>query len=281
MADTLEVGISTCPNDTFAFCGLLNGAITVPGVELSFELMDVQALNEAMRAGRFDLVKASFAAALPCAADYYVMPTGAALGHGVGPVLLSRARGDGQELPPLSAARILVPGAGTTAAFLLRLFHPEATPADSVVFSEILPALQNAETDYGVCIHEGRFTYKALGLSLIEDLGESWRQRTGLPLPLGGIFGRNSIDVELLRAFGRALKESIDYARSHPVEAETMMSAQAQELDPPALWKHVELYVNENTRDLGRSGRHALQVFATEAQSDALLTAPGPFQFLD
>ena len=277
MSEVLTVGISTCPNDTFAFSGLLNRRVEVPGFELKFELLDVQTLNEAMASQRFDFVKASFAAALRWVDDYLVLPVGAALGHGVGPVLLGQGADKGKA-PALERSKILVPGAGTTAAFLMRRLHPEAAEASSVVFSEIMPALQRGEVDYGVCIHEGRFTYQENGLRLVEDLGESWRRHTNQKLPLGGIFGRRSLAVGTHAAVTDGIQRSIDHAREHHDEAETQMARYAQELDSPALWKHVELYVNDDTRELSVDGRRALKVFAKEAEGDPVLDGRGSFE---
>ncbi|MGQ0552527.1 MAG: MqnA/MqnD/SBP family protein [Planctomycetota bacterium] len=268
----LRVGLSTCPNDTFLFHGLLSGRVTVPGLELELRLADVQELNEALAAGALDVGKASFAAALSLAGRYGVLRVGSALGFGVGPVLLAR--------PGLVGAprTLLCPGADTTATRLLRSLHPEfflpgarvagagvpvpVVEVRQVRFDEILPALARGEADAGVAIHEGRFTYQRLGLRLLEDLGASWERLTGGPLPLGGLLARHDLGPSVHAALCAALSRSLAEARAHPDEALLTMRRHAQELDEAVLWEHVRLYVNEHTEELGAVGRRALDEFA-------------------
>jgi 1,4-dihydroxy-6-naphthoate synthase len=267
----LRVGLSTCPNDTFAFHGLLTGAVRVPGVELDFVLADVEELNRMLLAGALDLGKASFHAALHLAADHVVLAAGSAVGRGVGPVLLARDA-EAARRPP---RRVLCPGAWTTATLLYRLFHPDEGTLEQVVFSEIMPELEAGRADRGVCIHEGRFTYAARGLHLVEDLGERWERETGAPLPLGGILGRRSLGEPLLVDVSTALARSIDHARAHPDEALVTMRAHAQEPSDDVLWAHVELYVSEDTRALSPEGRGALAELGRRAAALGLGAAPG------
>jgi len=251
----LRVGLSTCPNDTYAFCGLLAGEVRAEGLELAFELADVQALNEGLAAGRFDVVKVSFAAALAHAADWVVLPVGAALGFGVGPVVVGASRA--RRAPP----RVLCPGADTTATLLWRRYGDPAARVEQVVFSAILPAVAAGEADLGVCIHEGRFTYGRYGLELVDDLGARWERDTGGPLPLGGLVARASLAPAARAAFTRALRASLAFADAHPARALEVMREHAREADDDALWKHVELYVNDETRALSAGGRRALEAF--------------------
>lgn len=260
MSERLRVGLSTCPNDTYAFCGLLEGAVRAEGLELDLELADVQALNEGLAAGRFDVVKASFAAALAHARDWVVLPVGAALGFGVGPVVVARA---GARRTP---ARVLCPGADTTATLLWRLYGDPDAHVEQVVFSAILPAVARGDADLGVCIHEGRFTYRQHGLELALDLGRCWEEETGAPLPLGGILARRSLAPEVRAAFTRALAASLAFADAHPGRALAVMRRHAREHDDDALWKHVELYVNAETRGLSARGRQALEVLGRRAR---------------
>jgi len=257
----LRVGLSTCPNDTYAFAGLLSGAVKPEGLELEFELADVQALNEGLAAGRFDVVKASFAAALAHAREWVVLPVGAALGFGVGPLVV----GTGRPLPP--APRVLCPGRDTTATLLWQLYGDPAARVEQVVFSAILPAVARGEADLGVCIHEGRFTYAAHGLRAVLDLGERWERDTGAPLPLGGILAHARLDRDVRAAFARALAASIAHADAHPGLALECMRRHALELDDAALWKHVELYVNAETRALSHAGRRALATLCERARA--------------
>jgi 1,4-dihydroxy-6-naphthoate synthase len=257
----LRVGLSTCPNDTYAFAGLLSGAVQPEGLELDFELADVQALNEGLAAGRFDVVKASFAAALEHAREWVVLPVGAALGFGVGPLVV----GAGRPLP--ERPRVLCPGRDTTATLLWQLYGDPAAQVEQVVFSAILPAVARGAADLGVCIHEGRFTYAAHGLQLVLDLGERWERDTGAPLPLGGILARAALDTDVRAAFARALAASIAHADTHPELALEVMRRHAREQDDAALWKHVELYVNSETRSLSQVGRRALAALCERARA--------------
>lgn len=257
----LRVGLSTCPNDTYAFAGLLTGAVRAQGLELDFELADVQALNEGLAAGRFDVVKASFAAALAHARDWVVLPVGAALGFGVGPLVV----GAGRPLPPRPL--VLCPGRDTTATLLWRLYGDRRARVEQVVFSAVLPAVARGAADLGVCIHEGRFTYAAHGLALVQDLGACWERDTGAALPLGGILARAALPPDVRAAFARALASSIAHADRHPQIALATMRRHAREADDAALWQHVELYVNAETRALSPAGRRALVALCERARA--------------
>ena len=262
----LRVGISPCPNDTFAFHALIERKIQTPGLALEFELDDIEALNRRFAGGEFDASKLSFAAALALGPEVRVLAAGAALGFGVGPVLLARP---GQRLElgrvPLRA-RVLAPGEHTTATLLYSLFHHGEGQVEQQRFSAILPALERGDADFGVCIHEGRFTYREHGLELVEDLGRTWEERTHSPLPLGGIVARTELGDACLSALEDAIRRSIEYAQAHRAEALVTMRAHAQEQADEVLWQHVALYVNEWTRDLGQSGRRAITELGERAR---------------
>lgn len=258
--ERLRVGISTCPNDTFAFHGLLSGSVSSAEPPLALELHDVQTLNEMFRRGELDAAKVSFAALLDLAPEVWVLPVGAALGWGVGPVVLSSARRDAPDV-------VLAPGEFTTATLLWRMFHPASAAPRQVVFSAIMPALERGEARLGVCIHEGRFTYASHGLALSEDLGQRWESSTGLPLPLGGIAVRRELGAPLAAALARQIRRSLDLALEHPQEALVSMRAYAQEHSDDVLRKHVELYVSAETRELSEVGREALRVLCARAQA--------------
>jgi 5,8-dihydroxy-2-naphthoate synthase len=267
----LRIGISTCPNDTFAFHGLLTRAIETPGLELEFELADVQTLNEGLRGGRFDVAKVSFAAALALAGSHLVLPVGAALGFGVGPIVLAA-----QPTPPPRRPRVLCPGEDTTATLLWRLFHPEPADLRQVVFSEIMPALERGEAELGVCIHEGRFTWRARGLHLVEDLGERWERSSGGPLPLGGLLARRALGPGVLASLAAAVRDSIRLAQRERTAALQTMRRHASEHSDEVLWQHVELYVNAETLGLSSAGRAALALLAERARAAGLTPAMGP-----
>ncbi len=267
----LALGISTCPNDTFAFHALLTGEVEIPGVELEITLADVQELNEALLRGEYDACKASFFAALNLGQELCVLRAGAALGFGNGPLLLAR-----EARESLASAHVLGPGQWTTANLLYSLFHPEGPAPEHVVFSEIMPALEAGTADVGICIHEGRFTYEQRGLVCLEDLGATWERRSAAPLPLGGIFARKSLGPQLIAALEQAIGDSIDYARAHPERALRSMRRHAQEATEQVLTQHVELYVNDSTRALGDAGEAALEALAREAREAGLLAGETP-----
>jgi len=267
----LRIGISPCPNDTFTFHALVTGAVRARGLELEFDFADVQELNARLAAGQYDAAKASFSAALHMARELVVLRSGSALGFGVGPLLLARP-----GAPPLDAAHVLCPGARTTAHLLYQIFHRGQGRVEQTVFSRILPALEQGEADYGVCIHEGRFTYARHGLVSVEDLGQTWERSVGCPLPLGGIVARRSLGEGALHALDDAIGESLDHARAHPDDTLAFMREHAQELDERSIWQHVELYVNAWTRDLGPDGSAALAQLARSARAAGLLSDQCP-----
>ena len=276
MSPALRVGISTCPNDTFAFAGLLLGEVDPADLQLSFELADVQVLNRALARGAYDLCKASFHAALARSAEVVALPVGAALGFGVGPVLLARRPGrmPGELRQDGGPMRVLGPGPDTTAALLYELYHRGEGVLEHAVFSDIIPAVQSGAADLGLCIHEARFTFADRGLHLVEDLGARWEADCGLPLPLGGLFARASLEAGTLDALSRAVQNSLAWGGENRGRALEVMRAHAAEQDDRVLWAHVELYVNELTRSLGEQGRAAIRALAERAAERGLLDGP-------
>ena len=259
---TIRLGISTCPNDTFAFHGLMEQRVDWRGLNFEIELLDIQELNNHLFNEHFDVAKASFHAAILLANQYIVLPSGSALGFGVGPLLLSSAR---DAFPSQHDQLTLCPGAQTTATLLYDMFYPDVTRVKHVVFSEIMPRLEQSQADFGVCIHEGRFTWEASGLFLVEDLGARWETETQCPLPLGGIIGKRSLGDDVLSQVQNVIRDSLHYGISNPEEPLATMRAHAQEFDDTVLMKHVALYVNEWTVDLGSVGRKALDELSRRA----------------
>jgi len=283
----IRIGISTCPNDTFSFFPLLTRRLETNGIDFEFCLLDVQELNERLHAGELDVGKASFHAALKLSDRYGVFAAGAALGFGNGPLLLARpGMGEPDPIqnggikslagihvpPPRKESRVLCPGRDTTAYLLYRLFHGDMGRVQQVVFSEIAPALLAGDADYGVCIHEGRFTYQQQGLGLVEDLGQRWERERGAPLPLGGILGRLDLGSEVLGRISRLIQASVRDALAHRGLALPMMQRHAQEYDEAVLWSHVDLYVNRWTEDLGDVGLAALNELRRRAATVGLVS---------
>ena len=260
----IRLGISTCPNDTFAFHALLHRLVDWRGLEYEVELLDIQQLNRDLFAGRFDVSKASFYAALKLAQTMLVLPSGSALGFGVGPLLLA-ARSDERPLEYNDNQITLCPGSDTTATLLYQLFFPQCGIVEQVVFSEIMPRLRQGTADFGVCIHEGRFTWQQQGLILVDDLGSLWENATGCPLPLGGILARRTMGDDVIAKIQATVRDSLDYAMAHRWETEPTMRHYAQELDVQVLWQHVDLYVNDWTLNLGERGQSALRQLSSLA----------------
>ncbi len=262
MSRPIRLGISTCPNDTFAFHGLLNRAVDWRGLDFAVELLDIEQLNERMLRGDFDVCKVSFAAALDMAARVVVLPSGSALGFGVGPLLLAARPG----ARPTDATQLtLCPGSRTTAALLFDLFHAGTTRVEQAVFSAIMPRLVAGTADFGVCIHEGRFTWQAHGLHLVEDLGSRWETDTAAPLPLGGIVADRRLPGGVIAAVQGVIHDSLAFSLADRAAALPTMRAHAQEFADDVLMRHVDLYVNEWTLDLGPTGRHALATLSARA----------------
>lgn len=268
----LRVGLSTCPNDTFAFHGLLSGTSDRAGLDLEFVLLDIEELNLQLASGALAVGKASFAQAFHLAHLFGVLPVGAAIGLGVGPLVVARTPGP----PPAADAKVLTPGGGTTANALLRLLLPEVTHVRHVHFAQIMPALLRGEADAGVVIHEGRFTYRERGLHCRADLGARYEEQWRAPLPLGGLLARRDLGADVHARLTRALRASLAAAHADRDAAFATMQRHAQELAPAAIWQHVDLYVNELTHTLGARGADALHRFATALRSAGVVAATSP-----
>ena len=273
MMQTLRLGISTCPNDTFAFHALMHRLVDWQGLDFTIELLDIQQLNSRLFQGEFDVCKSSFHAALYLADRMVILPSGSALGFGVGPLLLAARAG---TMPQTPQQRTLCPGEHTTATLLFRLFYPETSSVEQVIFSEIMPRLKDADADFGVCIHEGRFTWQQQGLYLVEDLGSRWEIETGFPLPLGGILGSRSLSIDTLARVQSVIRDSLKYALAHREETLPTMRQYAQEFNDEVLFQHVDLYVNDWTVELGELGQAALDALSMRATAIGLLPSNQP-----
>lgn len=253
----LQVGISPCPNDVFIFAGWLLGKTPAPAASFAFE--DVQTLNAQAREGRYDLVKVSYAN-VPACTGYELLACGGALGRGCGPLLLT----GGAPWDP--AREVMVPGAQTTANFLLDFWNEAEGGAPLrkrfVPFDALYRELKQDPQAQGVVIHEMRFTYAADGLCLIRDLGAAWEERTGSPIPLGALLCRAGGREPSRRAeFEAAVRASLDWAYAHEAEALALCARHAQDMTEAVMRAHIGLYVNAFSRDLGEEGRAAVEFF--------------------
>jgi 1,4-dihydroxy-6-naphthoate synthase len=235
---------------------LAHGRIDLRELSYRITLADVEELNQKAAAGVLDITKLSYAAIGHLLTTYALLPCGGALGRGCGPLLISRP---GIDLGRLGKVPVAVPGAWTTACLLLNLFSPEPVSTVPMRFDRIMPDVQSGRFDFGVIIHEGRFTYPAHGLTCLVDLGQWWEARTGLPIPLGGIAVRRDLPADVTRKVSDSLRESIRYAHLHPREADGYVRAHAQEMAPDVMARHIDLYVNAFTLDVGEEGRLAVE----------------------
>ena len=268
MNRNLKLGYSTCPNDTFIFYALAHNLINCAELAFEIELADVETLNQRARRGVFDISKLSFAT-IGCLLDRYgLLRSGAALGRGCGPVVVARP---GFDLKKLKTKKIAVPGMWTTACMLLGLYLSEKPDAVPMPFDRIMPAVQNGDFDFGVIIHEGRFTYKEYGLISLVDLGEWWEQKTSLPVPLGGIAIRRDIATKTALKVERAIRESVIYAFNNRIKADNYIKRHAREMTLAAIHQHIDLYVNEFTLDAGDEGEEAINKLFAMARDRAVL----------
>lgn len=252
----LDTRFSTCPNDTFIFDALVNGRLDTGDLRFKTTLTDIDLLNQAAATGLPDVIKISYHAFAMLTHHYIMLDAGSALGFGVGPLLVAAhpiAIGD------LANLKVAIPGEMTTAAMLLRLALPEVKNKVVMRFSQIEEAVINGDVDAGVIIHEGRFTYAAKGLTKLADLGELWELLTGLPIPLGGIAVKRSLGHTTIQRLNKLLRDSITLAHENPDAAMPFVSTYAREMDPEVIRKHISLYVNAATLDVGLQGRLAVR----------------------
>ena len=199
-----------------------------------------------------------------------LLGAGSALGRGCGPLVISKRPIRVEELAA-GRLRVAVPGLYTTANFLFSLAFPNARDKSWLIFSDIESAVLRGDYDAGVIIHENRFTYEDKGLVKVADLGEFWEQETGALIPLGGIVIRRSLSDEVKHALNRVVRRSIEYAFAHPDVSLPYVRAHAQEMSEAVMYRHIELYVNEYSLDLGAEGRAAVRTFFDLACDRALI----------
>ncbi len=250
-----SLAISPCPNDTFIFDALINKKIDTEGLSFEVFMEDVETLNKWAMEGRHDVTKLSFPAFFSSVEKYILLNSGSALGNGVGPLVISASENANAPGP---ANRVALPGENTTANLLFSFAYPEATNRKYINFSEIENSVLNGETDYGVIIHENRFTYKEKGLHKVIDLGNYWEEKTNLPIPLGGIAIRRSLELETAIKVDRLIRNSLEYSFANYPLISDFIRSHAQEMNEDVMRKHIDLYVNDFSLDLGEGGRQAI-----------------------
>jgi 1,4-dihydroxy-6-naphthoate synthase len=290
----LSLGFSPCPNDTFIFDAMIHQKIDTEGLSFDVVFDDVETLNQKAFRAELDITKLSYHAYAYLTEQYVLLHAGSALGFGVGPLLIcnnedyisadlladlqpptSHFQPQTSDLrpltsflgPPTSDLRIGIPGKYTTANFLLSLALPEAKNKIEMKFFEIESALLNHQIDLGVIIHENRFTYQEKGLKKIIDLGEFWENLTQGPIPLGGIMVKRELPENVKQKINRIIKRSVQYAFDHPESGMDFICSLSQEMSKEVINKHIELYVNKFSIDLGEVGRKAVQTFFEQAHN--------------
>ncbi len=255
---TLTIGFSPCPNDTFIFDALINKKIDTEGLLFEPVLADVETLNQWALEGKLDITKLSFPAFFRSLQHYTLLNAGSALGKGVGPLLITDSS---QEITneEINQASVALPGIHTTANLLFSFAYPEATDKKFMLFSAIEEALLNKETDLGVIIHENRFTYQQKGLYKVKDLGEFWEERMELPIPLGGIAISQSVKRSVAIKVNELIRKSLEYAfKNYPIITD-YVKQHSQEMSEDVMRKHIDLYVNNYSLDLGDEGKLAIE----------------------
>jgi 1,4-dihydroxy-6-naphthoate synthase len=276
----LTLGFSPCPNDCFIFDAIVNNRIDLEGLEFDVKLADVETLNKEAFAGEIEITKLSYHAYAYCTENYVLLDAGSALGRNCGPLLISKRTISKEELAE-GELEIAIPGKYTTANFLLGLAYPNAENKTEMLFSEIENAVLNGEFDAGLIIHENRFTYEDKGLKKIIDLGEFWEKTTKSPIPLGGIVIKRSLSDEIKTKVNRVLRKSVEYAFENRAASLPYVRAHAQEMSEDVMYKHIDLYVNDFSVDLGKEGRRAVTTLFKKAKDLGVIPPNDRKIFLD
>ncbi len=271
----LTLGFSPCPNDTFIFDALIHGKIDTEGLTFKVSFDDVETLNQKAMKGKLDITKLSFHALAYVVAQYALLDAGSALGFGVGPLLICKKEHSQKIKLGLTTDHCqlttAIPGKYTTANFLLGVAYPQLTNKTEMVFSEIEDALLNDDIDLGLIIHENRFTYEAKGLYKVLDLGAYWEQKFGCAIPLGGIVVHRKLPLDIQEKINRLVRKSVEYAFANPKSATEFIREHAQAMSEVVMYKHIELYVNKYSVDLGIEGRKAIDTLFEVATKNNII----------
>jgi len=276
----LTLGFSPCPNDTFIFDAMIHHKIDTEGLDFEVFYDDVETLNQKAMRGELDITKLSYHAFAYVTDKYVLLDAGSALGFGVGPLLISNIEISISDLEnnairnATSETRnplIGVPGKYTTANFLLGLAFPRATNKVELVFSDIENAVLDGRVDVGLIIHENRFTYQEKGLKKIIDLGDFWEKQTGCAIPLGGIVANRRLPLDIQHKINRTIRKSVEFAFANPKSGLEFICSHAQEMSEEVMYKHIDLYVNKYSIDLGPEGRKAIKLLFDTAREKNII----------
>jgi 1,4-dihydroxy-6-naphthoate synthase len=268
----LTLGFSPCPNDTFIFDALVNNKIDTGGLSFDIILEDVQTLNSWALHEKLDITKLSYGVLPLVLEKYIVLNSGSALGNGVGPLLIKNvvhpdSFGEELKIKNVEDYLIAIPGEHTTAHLLFSLAYPNAKNKIFLRYDEIENFVLEGK-GLGVIIHENRFTYADKGLHKITDLGDYWEKQTGKSIPLGGIVIKRSINTEIKLQVDKLIRQSIEYAYKHHYQELTdYVKQHSQEMSEAVMRKHIDLYVNDYSINLGEAGKDAIQKLLTVFQN--------------
>jgi len=285
----LSLGFSPCPNDTFIFDAMIHHKIDTEGLEFDVFYDDVETLNQKAMRGELDITKLSYHAFAYVTDKYVLLDAGSALGFGVGPLLISDVeisisdleKGEiRNEKSEIRNPLIGIPGKYTTANFLLGTAFPNATNKVELVFSDIEDAVLEGRVDVGLIIHENRFTYQDKGLKKIIDLGDYWEKQTGCAIPLGGIVANRRLPLEVQHKINRVIRRSVEFAFENPKSGLEFIRSHAQEMSEEVMYKHIDLYVNEYSVDLGHEGRRAVELLFEKARAAGIIPPTADELFL-
>ncbi|MGY3054558.1 1,4-dihydroxy-6-naphthoate synthase [Pedobacter sp. UYEF25] len=271
----LTLGFSPCPNDTFIFDALIHHKIDTEDLEFEVFFDDVETLNQKALRGELDVSKLSFHTLAFASDRYALLDAGSALGFGVGPLLISKkeyAANLTDEGVDYEKLKVGIPGKYTTANFLLGIAYPQLTNKKEMLFSEIEEGLINDKIDLGLIIHENRFTYQDKNLHKITDLGDYWEKLTGCAIPLGGIVVNRKLERAVQLKVNRLVRKSVEYAFAHPDASLDFIKEHAQTMQESVMRKHIDLYVNNYSIDLGEGGRKAIDTLFIWAKSRGIIT---------
>ena len=284
------LGHSPDPDDAFMFYAMAENKIDLRGYRFEHRLEDIQTLNERALRGELHISAISIHAYAYVADKYALLPCGASMGDGYGPILVRKIPDPNAEIPnpdqhvdlreSLRGRVIAVPGKMTSAFLALQLFAGEF---DYVVvpFDQIFDAVKSGRADAGLIIHEGQLTYARSGFEKVIDLGEWWKRETGLPLPLGGNVLRKDIPHPIQRDLLEIIRESIEFGLAHRDEAVRHSLPYARDMNADLASKFIGMYVNEFTRDYGEIGRTAIRKFLGDARDKGYIDAPIEVEFVE
>lgn len=274
----LNLAISSCPNDTFMFDAMIHNKVDTEGISFNLIIADIEQLNHQALNNTVDISKISYAAYPYLSKNYFILDSGSAMGEANGPLLVSKTKIYPDEVKHL---KIAIPGKHTTANLLLSIMYPDIKEKKEYLFSDIEDVVLSGEMDAGLIIHENRFTYINKGLQKICDVGEYWFNSTKMPIPLGAIVINRLLPDDIIIKINRILKASIEYAFNNPDSSYEFVKSYAQNLNDDVIKKHIDLYVNNYSINMGENGRKAIKTLFKKATELKIIPEIEDKMFID